>query len=81
MSSSQVDFDDATNWLEDIPIPDAITDADELQEYLSQPAERVKVNPLRWWWDKRHTWPTLSRMALDFLCIPGTLLLFSYVGG
>lgn len=73
MSSSQADFDDATNWLEDIPIPDAITDADELQEYLSQPVERIKVNPLRWWWDKRHTWPALSRMALDYLCIPGTL--------
>ncbi|KAJ7927238.1 hypothetical protein B0H13DRAFT_2312642 [Mycena leptocephala] len=42
-------FDDATNWLEDIPIPDAITDVDELQEYLSpgsQLAEPVKVNPL-----------------------------------
>jgi hypothetical protein len=49
-----------TNWLEDIPIPDAITDANELQEYLSQPAEHVKVNPLCRWWDKCYTWPALS---------------------
>jgi hypothetical protein len=71
MSSSQVDFDDASNWLEDIPMPDAIQEADELQEYLSQPPERTKVNPLRWWWEKRHVWPALARMALDYLCIPG----------
>jgi hypothetical protein len=71
MSSSQVDFDDASNWVEDIPMPEAIQDADELQEYLAQPLERTRVNPLRWWWDKRQTWPNLSRMALDYLCIPG----------
>jgi hypothetical protein len=71
MSSNQVDFDDASNWLEDIPIPEAIQDADELQEYLAQPPERTRVNPLRWWWDKHQTWPNLSRMALDYLCIPG----------
>jgi hypothetical protein len=71
MSSSQVDFDVASNWLEDIPMPDAIQDADELQEYLSQPPERTRVNPVRWWWDKHHVWPALARMALDYLSIPG----------
>ncbi|KAJ7869669.1 hypothetical protein B0H13DRAFT_2350821 [Mycena leptocephala] len=45
MSSShwQVDFDDASNWLEDIPMPEASQDADELQEYLAQPPERTRV--------------------------------------
>ncbi|KAF7348841.1 Dimer-Tnp-hAT domain-containing protein [Mycena venus] len=72
MSSSQVEFDDATNWLEDIPLPNVSHVADELEEYLAQPTERTRVNLLCWWWEKCHVWPRLSRMALDYLCIPAT---------
>jgi hypothetical protein len=55
-------------------MPDILPDADELQEYLLQPVERTRVNPLRWWWDKQQVWPNLSRMALDYLSIPGMSL-------
>ena len=49
-----------------------IVDPDELEEYLSQPVERIKIpDVMKWWWDKRVVWPRLSRMALDYLSIPG----------
>jgi hypothetical protein len=73
VSSSTVDISDATNWVEDFDIPDENVYVDELADYLAQPLERTKVNPLQWWWEKRKVWPRLSQMALDYLCIPGTL--------
>lgn len=42
----------------------------ELREYLSTPIEEVE-DPLKWWTMKRHIYPNLHRMALDFLTIPG----------
>jgi hypothetical protein len=44
--------------------------ADELTRYLSAPVERT-LNPLLWWVDKQAVYPRLSRMARDYLCIPG----------
>jgi hypothetical protein len=32
-------------------------------------SENVK-DPLKWWWEHRRTYPTLSHMALDYLSIP-----------
>lgn len=62
--------DDITDFL-DIPI-DGIQELNELDEYLSQPLERVH-DPIAWWWDHRMVYPRLLRMAFDFLSIPGML--------
>jgi hAT family C-terminal dimerisation region len=42
----------------------------ELDEYLRLLVENVK-DPLRWWYGSRFLYPTLHRMALDYLSIPG----------
>jgi hypothetical protein len=62
--------------VEDLAIPDTSNGADELDQYLAQPIERTKVNPIQFWWDRRTTWPGLSRMALDYLSIPGMRNIF-----
>ena len=43
---------------------------DELDTYLAIEIEDVG-NALKWWYDNRLTYPCLSRMALDYLTIPG----------
>ncbi len=43
---------------------------DELTRYLSAPVERT-LDPLLWWVEKKALYPCLSRMARDYLCIPG----------
>lgn len=43
---------------------------DELDRYLSTDPENVE-NMLAWWHERRGTYPQLSRMALDYLSIPG----------
>lgn len=43
----------------------------EVQAYLSLPVENVK-DPLKWWYDNRFVYPSLHRMALDYLSIPAT---------
>lgn len=66
-------FDDMFNediegaGVEDVP-------ENELDDYLSRPPETFKScpNPLRWWYEHRERYPRLSRMALDYLSIPGT---------
>jgi hypothetical protein len=47
-----------------------IEEPHELDEYLSQPIEKVR-DPMKWWWDHRHVYPKLSSMALDYLSVPG----------
>ena len=49
---------------------DRVVEINELNEYLSQPIERVR-NPLIWWWDHRQTYPQLFAMAFDFLSALG----------
>lgn len=44
--------------------------SDELTRYLSTDPERVK-DALEWWNDRCASFPNLSRMALDYLSIPG----------
>ena len=46
------------------------SDDDELQRYLATDIEDVK-DPLMWWHQRRKTFPRLSRMARDYLTIPG----------
>ena len=43
---------------------------DELARYLSTDPEQVK-DVLLWWNDRKASYPRLSRMALDYLSIPG----------
>jgi hypothetical protein len=44
----------------------------EIDEYLAQPVEPVK-DALAWWVNKEHVFPKLSKMARDYLSIPGKL--------
>ena len=48
------------------------SDVDEFDRYLSTPPEAVD-NPIKWWYERQDVYPRLSRMALDYLAIPGTL--------
>lgn len=43
---------------------------DEIDRYLSTDPEKVD-NVLLWWYEHRAVYPCLSRMALDYLTIPG----------
>lgn len=43
---------------------------DELDRYLSAEVEDVK-DGLMWWFERRNTFPRLSRMACNYLSIPG----------
>jgi hypothetical protein len=43
---------------------------DELKRYLAAPVERT-LDPLRWWVENEAIYPRLSRMARDYLSIPG----------
>jgi hypothetical protein len=42
----------------------------ELDRYLMADVEHV-TDPLMWWYEWRISYPRLSRMALDYLSIPG----------
>ena len=45
---------------------------DEFDRYLSSEPETVKDSDvLTWWIERRKTYPRLSRMAIDYLSIPG----------
>jgi hypothetical protein len=50
--------------------PSKVALADELTRYLVAPVERT-CDPLQWWVEKQKLYPCLSRMAHDYLCIPG----------
>jgi hypothetical protein len=43
---------------------------DELERYLSSDPEHV-VDVLSWWFERKHMYPALSRMVMDYLTIPG----------
>jgi hypothetical protein len=51
-------------------------DVDELTRYLAAVCVDIE-DPIAWWLENAHTYPRLSRMALDYLMIPGTLSSFS----
>jgi hypothetical protein len=59
---------------------DGINQPHELDEYLSQPIEKVR-DPIAWWWDHRHTFPKLSNMALDYLSVPGMCCIAIVIAG
>jgi hypothetical protein len=49
---------------------------DELDRYLSTDPEHTE-NVFAWWTEHRPAFPRLSRMALDYLSIPGARLVFT----
>jgi hypothetical protein len=62
------------NIFDSLPVLSATKKAklvDELTRYLAEPTE-VALDPLLWWNERRAVYPHLSRMALNYLCIPGT---------
>jgi hypothetical protein len=61
----------------DIPM-DNMSEVSELDNYLSQPVEKVK-DAITWWWDHRVVFPRLSAMALDYLSAPGKYLFLNLV--
>ena len=44
---------------------------DEVERYLAAPLE-TPADALVWWHERRMLYPNLSRMALDYLTIPGS---------
>ena len=50
---------------------------DELKRYLSTPWELNIKDGLSWWFDHKHLYPCLYRMAMDYLSIPGKLFVFA----
>jgi hypothetical protein len=50
---------------------------DELDRFLGKDMLKVD-NPIKWWLSKSSLYPSLSRMALDYLMIPGKSCLFLY---
>jgi hypothetical protein len=57
--------------------PKATDLRDELDRYLSTDPEHTD-DVLLWWVERKHSYPSLSRMALDYLSIPGKLLYLYY---
>jgi hypothetical protein len=59
-----------------LPTTQSATLSDKLEHYLSSPVEDAP-NPLKWWKSCEKQYPCLSRMALDYLSIPGMYYLNS----
>ena len=47
----------------------------KLDHYLKSAHVKNVKDPLKWWFENHGTYPRLSRMARDFLTIPGEFLL------
>lgn len=60
-------FDSIMDTTPTTPTPSSL---DELQSYLATDVEDVK-DGLLWWYERRRIFPELSRMACDYLSIPG----------
>ena len=69
----------STNIFDDLPAlrpPEAAKHRDELEMYLSTERELSVKDGLLWWYERKHIYPRLSRMAMDYLSIPGNLSFF-----
>ena len=56
--------------------PKATRHCDELEKYLSTKRELNVQDGLMWWYERKHIYPHLSHMAMDYLSIPGKYSLF-----
>ena len=53
--------------------------ADELDRYLSSGRIKQVKDPIGWWHENQASYPCLSRMAMDYLTIPGRYSLFFHI--
>ena len=70
----------STNIFDNLPAlsaPQPTELQDELERYLSIDPEDVS-EPLLWWFERKHIYPHLSRMALDYLSIPRMFELYPF---
>jgi hypothetical protein len=68
-----IDFLQIQNIFDNLPAlsaPKAKELRDEVTRYLSTDPEQVD-DVLLWWHEQKSMYPCLSRMALDYLTIPG----------
>ncbi|KAJ2971534.1 hypothetical protein NUW54_g12485 [Trametes sanguinea] len=68
--------DEGDNIFDNLPYLNAAVDtpdADELTHYLAAEVVPVK-DAISWWQGKLEKYPRLSRMAIDYLNIPATLV-------
>jgi len=73
-SPSKTASSSAINIFDDLPAlrpPKAATHRDELAKYLSTDRKLHVNDGLLWWHERKHIYPRLSQMALDYLSIPG----------
>ena len=73
-TSSRASTPTETNIFDDLPALqefEATAIQDELATYLSTGPDLRIVDGLRWWYKHKHLYPHLSRMAIDYLSIPG----------
>jgi hypothetical protein len=70
-SASVNPFEDISGLVE----PEVASISDELTAYLEEERERVS-DVLEWWKKKQTVFPRLSRMAMDYHCVPGEFLVF-----
>lgn len=58
------------NIFDNLPALAQAEQLDELERYLLTGPEQVD-NVIKWWTERHAEYPCLSRMALDYLSIPG----------
>lgn len=52
----------------------------EFDAYIKTETEETD-DAILWWYERRKTYPALARMALDYLCIPGTSMPIAGLNG
>ena len=62
-----------------LSVPKKTAVVDELGRYLATPTEAT-ADPLLWWIEKWAVYPHLSRMALNYLSIPGQFYSALFLG-
>jgi DNA-directed RNA polymerase specialized sigma24 family protein len=70
LKATQTTSDNIFDTLPALSAPQKSVLADELKRYLAAPTEAT-LDPLLWWIEKEAVYPRLSRMAHNYLCIPG----------
>jgi hypothetical protein len=78
MANSETPDDEVSKLLAEFDEDDADSVSDgstthrEISLYRSLPRARSTIDPLRWWAEQENSFPTLSKMARKYLCVPAT---------
>lgn len=60
------------NMFDEDPLDAPLPAKSELERYLETPPEKIKPDgALQWWYENQSMFPHLSRMAMNYLTIPG----------